>query len=48
MGIMTTSFVIIRTIIFVTIIGLGAQGRSEFSGTVSHPNPRSPKAPPQR
>ena len=36
MGIMTTIFVII-TRIFITIIGFGAQGRSEFSGTVSHP-----------
>ena len=38
MGIMTTIFVIIViTIIFITSIGFGAQGRSEFSGTVSHP-----------
>ena len=37
MGIMTTIFVIIITIIFITVIGFGAQGRSEFSGTVSHP-----------
>ena len=38
MGIMITIFVVtIITIIFITIIGFGAQGRSEFSGTVSHP-----------
>ena len=34
MGIMTTISVIIIAIIFITIIGFGAQGRS---GTVSHP-----------
>ena len=34
MGIMTT--------IFVIIIGFGAQGRSEFSGTVSHPKVQTP------
>ena len=39
MGIMITIFVviIIITIVFITIIGFGAKGRSEFSGTVSHP-----------
>ena len=37
MGIMTTIFVIITTIIFITIIGFRAQGRSKFSGTVLHP-----------
>ena len=38
MGIMTTIFVIIIiTMIFINIIGFGAQGKSEFSGTVSHP-----------
>ena len=31
MGIMTTIFVIIITIILITIIGFGAQCRSEFS-----------------
>ena len=36
MGIMATIFVIVVTIIFMTIIGFGAQGRSEFSGTGSH------------
>ena len=36
MGI-TTTIVIIITRILVTIIGFGAQGRSEFNGTVSHP-----------
>ena len=39
MGIMTTILVIIIiiiTIILITTIGFGAQGRSEFSGTVSH------------
>ena len=29
-------FVIIITVISITIIGFGAQGKSEFSGTVSH------------
>ena len=37
MGIMTTIFVIMIPIIFITISGIGAQGKSEFSGTVSHP-----------
>ena len=40
MGIMTTILVIIIiiiTIILITTIGFGAQGRSEFSATVSHP-----------
>ena len=40
MGIMTTILVIIIiiiTTILITTIGFGAQGRSEFSGTVSHP-----------
>ena len=35
---MTTILVIIIiTIILITAIGFGAQGRSEFSGTVSYP-----------
>ena len=38
MGIMTTILVIIIiTMILITTTGFGAQGRSEFSGTVSHP-----------
>ena len=43
MGIMTTILVIIIiiisiiTIILITTIGFGAQARTEFSGTVSHP-----------
>ena len=37
MGIMTTIFVIMIPIILITISGIGAQGKSEFSGTVSHP-----------
>ena len=44
LGIMTTILVviiIIITIILITTIGFGAQGRSEFSGTVSHPQVQS-------
>ena len=40
MRIMTTIFVIITPIIFITVSGFGGQGKSEFSGTVSHPNPK--------
>ena len=41
MGIMTTIFVIVITVIFITIIGFGAPGRSEFSRTVSLPKVQS-------
>ena len=51
MGIMTTILVIIIiTMILITTTGFGAQGRSEFSGTVSHPKVQtlSNRAPNQR